>query len=193
MVNTRATTQTNALRCGFGALYALLAMLSLLNVFFTLTPVDKSNTAIDDRLERIGFVPAAARPSLFIALIPEQIKNLEHKPSEPYGWSRLAWMYYMLGNMKSALPALQMSDLVSPYEAQQLPERAFMWHRLRSVENADQLTYQPALWLKAYSMGRNATWKLAMQNGLEKEIGASLKITAPPLYEEWKALQAAKR
>jgi hypothetical protein len=195
MASTKAITQIKSVRYELGALYAALAFCSLLNLFLTLTPVAKSNASIDDRLQKSVSLPTGARLILFNQLLKLQEDNLARKPSEPYGWSRLAYLRMMLhpNDPKDAFAALQMSDLISPYEAPQLPERAGMWLRLQNVETPDQRAYQDILWTKAYGMERDTTWALAVHNNIDKQVGEALKRTSPALYEEWKAREASKR
>lgn len=194
MANTRAIIRTRAIRYELGVLYAALAFCSLLNLFLTLTPVAKSNAKIDERLQKSDSVPANDRPGLYASLLAEQEKNLAREPSEPYGWARLAYLRMATAprDRASAFDALRISDLVSPYEAIQLPERAVMWHMFRSVENPDQQAYQDVLWARAYGTQPDATWTSAAHNNLDTEVGASLKKSSPTLYEEWKGREAAK-
>ncbi|MDP9127628.1 MAG: hypothetical protein M3N08_05145 [Pseudomonadota bacterium] len=131
--------------------------------------------------------------ALFQELQGQQERDLAKKPSEPYGWARLAYLRYQTSNdERAAFAALRMSDFTSPYEAPQLPERAYMWMRFRNVESADQKAYQDVLWQKAFSMERDATWRTARQNNIDNEVGQSLKRTDPALYAEWQEREASK-
>jgi len=168
-------------------LCVMLAFFSAINLFWAITPVATRNEYIYNELDKAVNLPVPARLALFSDLREQQEKALARKPGDPYGWARLAYLRIATqGNLKSAFEALRMSDLVSPYEAPQLPERAAMWHKFTSVETKDQLSYQDTLWQKAYSMKPDTTWETAKREGIIKEAGESLMRKDPALYEEWK-------
>ncbi len=190
MASTKTTTRIKPARFGVAALCAALIVFSLLNLSQNMTPVAKNNEQIDNIVERDEALTPDARMELFRRLKIQQEANLARKPSEPYGWSRLSYLRFMTEqDQKSAFAALRMSDFVSPYEAPQLPERALMWYKFHNVETLAQKTHQDILWQRAYGLERDATWRIAVRNGLVEQVGESLKKTAPAFYREWKARQ----
>ena len=187
MANTKPTTRIRKSAAGVAVLGFGLFLFAAINLFASVTPVADRNDYVDDAMHKAVLLPVAKRLALFSDLRAEQERNLALKPSEPYGWSRLSSLRLATeGNPKRAFAALRMSDLVSPYEAPQLPERAWMWSRLRMAEDADQQAYQDILWKKAFSMDRAATWAVAVRGGGVSEVGVSLQLTDTELYEEWK-------
>ncbi|MDX2028942.1 MAG: hypothetical protein SFW62_09975 [Alphaproteobacteria bacterium] len=193
MASTRAITRIKSVKNGFAALYGALVLFALINLFWTLTPAEDSNAKIDEKMQTVDSLPVRERLELLTQLRQDQESNLTRRPSEPYGWARLSRLRSMTqGDAKAAFAALQMSDLVSPYEAAQMPERAIMWYKLRGVQTPEQRAYQDILWKKAYGFQRKATWTIAVDNNLIKEVGESLKKTEPSLYEEWKTWDAMR-
>ena len=69
------------------------------------------------------------------------------------------------GNAQEALAALRMSDLVSPYEALELPERALMWLHFRATETPDEQEYQTVLWQRAFNVCSSETWRSRIPTG----------------------------
>lgn len=194
MASTRATIRIKSVKNGFAALYGALVLFALINLLWTMTPAATSDEKIDKEMQVISDLPVRERLSTMAILREQQEQNLSRRPSEPYGWARLSRLRSITqGDPKAAFAALRMSDLVSPYEPPQLPERALMWHQLRAVQTPSEREYQHTLWKKAYGMQRRATWDMAVRNNLVKEIGESLKVTAPDLYEEWKTWDAMRK
>lgn len=187
MANTATTTPINARLIGLGALGAALAFFSLANLFTTLTPIEQLNDRIADALGTVEQLSPIPRLQLLHQLQEEQEWALAREPAEPFAWGRLSYLRLETQNdAKAAFAALQMSDVISPGEPRQLPERAVMWWQLRPVETPEQRAYQNELWEKAYGLERDTTWRLAQQNHLVSEVGDALKARVPELYEEWK-------
>jgi hypothetical protein len=134
-------------------------------------------------------LPVDLRLQLLTRLRGEQENTLAGKPAEPFAWARLAWLRLATGgDHADAFAALRLSDLISPGEPRQLPERALMWWQFRDVEDKDQQDYQTALWQKAFRLQPDHAWQIAAQNGIADEVGDALKSgDDPELYEEWKA------
>jgi hypothetical protein len=164
------------------------------NLVMTLTPAAEADALIDTEFQDAQALPAGAKINAFKELRDDQAWTLAQRPSDPYGWARLAYLRLATtGDMKSALEALAMSDFVSPYEGPQLPERAVMWYRFRSVETPEQQAYQDALWHKAAIMADDMTWQMAVQNKLVDQAIASLQKTDPTLSREWQGRKANLR
>jgi hypothetical protein len=171
----------------------VLAFFAAINLFWSMAPVSVSNDHIDEELNKAESMPVASRLSLFTDLRVQQEKALSRKPGEPYGWSRLAYLRLATeGNQKAAFDALRMSDLVSPYEAPQLPERAVMWHKFANIESKDELAYQDTLWQKAFRLEDDATWAIAKRDNIVKEVGDALARKDPALADQWKAREASE-
>ncbi len=191
MTTIRATIPTDPRRCWFLALGILLAAFALVNLFLTLTPAARLNEQIDRRLLETADLSGAERLERLNELKDKQDMALSHKPADPYAWSRLSWLRMETDkDQKAAFAALRMSDLVSPWEAPQLPERAMMWRKYRNAQTPEQKAYQDELWQKAFSLRHRDTDDLARINGMRDDVGDALKRRDPALYEEWKALKA---
>jgi len=170
-----------------------LALFSFINLGSTITPLAGLNEQIVDDLTRSASLPGDEHLKLLAELRQRQEQALAGKPAEPFAWARLAYLRLATeGNAEDAFAALRLSDLVSPDEPRQLPERALMWRQLRAAEDEDQQAYQAVLWQKAFRLQRDATWKLAAQHGITAEIGQALRDD-PALSEEWKAYEAEPR
>ena len=187
MANTKLTIPIEKAPIGYIALGLALATLSALNLFWTLTPVAALNEKIFNTIESSSTLPVPDRLSLYSDLRQQQQKALTRKPAEAYGWARLSFLRLATqGNKKAAFEALRMSDLVSPYEPPQLPERAYMWSKFRDVETKEQQDYQDILWGKAYGLSGDATRQLAERQKIVESVGAALKRRFPSLYTDWK-------
>jgi hypothetical protein len=169
----------------------VLGGLSYVNLSGRNLPTAAVNDRIVADLVNAQAMPTDSRLPQLIELRERQENALAADPAEPFAWARLAWLRLATqGDAPDAFAALRISDLVSPGEPRQLPERALMWRQFADIEDNDQKAYQNVLWQKAFQMQRDATWKIATQNGIVKEVGDSLKQTDPDLYEEWKAREA---
>jgi hypothetical protein len=192
MANTKLTIPTEKACIDIAMLCVVLVFFSAINLFWAITPIATRNEYIYSQLDKAVNLPVPARLALFSSLREQQEKALARKPGDPYGWARLAYLRITTeGNLKSAFDALRMSDLVSPYEAPQLPERAAMWHKFASIETREQLSYQDTLWQKAYNLKPDTTWETAKREGITKEAGESLMRKDPALYEAWKNREAS--
>ncbi|MDR3450381.1 MAG: hypothetical protein P4M15_11670 [Alphaproteobacteria bacterium] len=180
-------TTKAAAKVAFGAAGAILAVIAAINLFSTFTPVAARNEKIYADLDGAQNLPPAKRLDTYNALAYAQAKALAQKPSEPYGWARLSYLRLAEGSDKqTAFAALRMSDLVSPYEAPQLPERAYTWRSFHDVETPAQQAYQDELWAKAYILEPGDTWEMAIQHGIAKEVAESLAARDMTLYGDWK-------
>jgi hypothetical protein len=186
MENTKATIPTKALVYGFAVLGVLLAVAAVFNLFSTYTPIADLNASMDTQIKAITDLPADQKHVQFDRLRALQEKALAKKPSEPYGWARLSYLRTVLGDdAKDAFAALRMSDLVSPYEVQQLPERAVAWVNFHAVENKDEKDYQDTLWQKAFTVAPDATWTIALSFNMTKAVGEAIARKDPGLAEGW--------
>jgi len=191
MATISAITRISARDVAIALIGFALVLFAYVNVFSTPTPLADWNAAIADELVHSGNLPATDRAPVLAALRQQQEDVLTRKAAEPFAWARLAWLRIATGQGDSAaFAALRFSDLVSPNEPRQLPERAMMWRQLRAAENADQQAYQTVLWQKAYDMQHDETWNIALRNGVTAEVGDALQQTDPEAYEEWKARMA---
>lgn len=172
----------------FAVIGTVLAVFALIDLFQDPAPYASFNEQIVAELTNASALPADLRIPLLTRLRGEQEAALMGRPAEPFAWARLAWLRLATANdQASAFAALRLSDLVSPGEPRQLPERALMWRQLRVVENKDEQDYQAQLWQKAYRLQPQRTWQLAMQNNIGGEVGDAIKAGDPEQYEEWKA------
>jgi len=191
MATTKATIQTKLARGAVACISLTAAVLACVNLFSTMTPVAAENERIDQRLQAALDLPLAPRLALFSDLRQDQEDMLMKKPADPYGWSRLSYLRMATeGNARMAFSALLMSDLVSPYEAPQLSERAMMWRGFRGVETPDQKAYQDVLWTRAYNADRETTWATASHAGIVDEVSVALQHKDPEMAAEWKAREA---
>jgi hypothetical protein len=185
--NTKTTTPTNSWAVAAGLFGVLLAIFSCTNLFSTLTPLADLNAKIVDQLAGISALPIDDRIKSLDDLRQEQERALAGKPSEPFAWARLSYMRLATGDRaQDAFAALAMSNLVSPDEPRQLPERALMWRQLHAVEDQNAQAYQVTLWQKAFRMEPDVTWQTAVQRGITAEVGQAL-AGDPQLSAEWKA------
>jgi len=183
----RIITQTRPWLCVFALFGAALALLSYVDLRAAATPFANLNERIVDELARAETLPGDERLKLLTELRLQQERALAGKPAEPFAWARLAYLRLATqGDAPDAFAALRMSDLVSPGEPRQLPERALMWRQLHAAEDQDQQAYQTVLWQNSFRVGRDATWQLAAQHGITAEVAEALRDD-PELYEEWKA------
>src|ERR1700722_12192934 len=144
---------TEKIRLDYAVLGLVLGFFAIVNMFGTMTPIAASNEYIYRTLDKAVSLPANERLTVLSTLLKLQEKALTRRPSEPSAWSRLSYLRLSTeGNQHEAFEALRMSDLVSPYEAPQLPERAVMWRIFSSVETPEQQAYADTLWQKAYSL-----------------------------------------
>jgi hypothetical protein len=188
MANTKTTTPIKLNILGWAALGGMLSCFAASNLFGTSTPAGRLNEFIIAEMARSDQLAFRPRLELLATLRPLQEEALKHKPSDPLAWDRLATLRLITqGDMQDAFVALRMSDLLSPGEPEQLPRRAWMWQKLRSVETPDQQAYQDVLWRKAFWANRDATWKLANEMHIVNDVAASLKRTDDSLYGEWEA------
>jgi hypothetical protein len=188
MVNTKTTTRIRLWQPATALLAVLFAYFAYTNLVSTATPLARVNEQIIANIGGAGALPTAERLKALSLLRMQQEFSLAGKPSEPFSWAYLSYLRSATqGDAPDAFAALRMSDLVSPEEPRQLPERALMWGQLKSVETADEQVYQSILWQKAFRMQRNATWKLAVQHHLVPDVALALKQGDTGLYEEWKA------
>ncbi len=165
----------------------VMAVLALFNLCLTMTPHADLNARIVDDLGRAPQLMSDDRVKLLHKLLKDQEYALGGKPSEPFAWARLAYLRLATGqDARNAFAALQMSDLVSPDEPRQLPERALMWRQMRGVEDDTAKAYQAELWEKSFRIQPDITWQLAAKNGISAEVGQAL-ARDPDLQEEWKA------
>ena len=186
MANTNPTTQTDKALVEIITIGVVLAFFAAINLFSTVTPVANNNEQIYQELQRSFNMPLDARLTQFSDLMKRQEKALSRNPSEPYGWTRLSYLRQTTtGNEKEAFEALRMSDLVSPYEAPQLVERALMWRKFHSVEDKDQQDYQDTLWVKAFTMHPQETWNAANKEGILNDVGQAIQRRSAILYAEW--------
>jgi hypothetical protein len=186
MANTKATIRTRLAVFGFVAIGYILAMCAGVNVFGTFTPIENRNEQIDVRLQAAITMPGDQKTAEFQTLKNMQEKALTSKPSEPYGWARLSYLRHVTGDDdKSAFAALRMSDLVSPFEVQQLPERAAAWMKFSNVENEQQRDYQDTLWRKAFTLADDTTWALAQRLNITKYVGEALARKNSDAADGW--------
>lgn len=187
MENTKATTKTKAVCVALASCGVLLAVCGAINIFGTFTEAAKTNERIDARMHAATTLSDKERIAEFNELLDLQKETLRVRPSEPFGWARLAYFRAMTGlGKEEAFAALRMSDFVSPYEVQQLPERAVDWLRYSDVETKEEQAYQDTLWQKAFTVAEKPTWDLALQLGITKLVAASLARRDKKLAEGWR-------
>ena len=187
MANIKATTRTKAIGWAFAAYGLLLGVCALINLFDTFTPLTAMNASIDTRLQAVSSLRNDQKSLEYGKLLHMQEKTLLGKPSEPYAWARLSYLRNVTGEGDApAFAALKMSDLVSPYEAEQLPERAVAWSKFANVQNKEEREYQDELWQKAFTVSGDATWDLAAQLGLTKMVGDLFARKNHDLADGWR-------
>jgi hypothetical protein len=168
-----------------------LALFAAVNLFGSFTPAADRNTKLDNQFASAVELPLKQKLPVFTDMMHQQERILAARPSEPYGWARLAHLrHFITGNNQAAFEALRMSDLVSPYEAAQMPERALMWRDFRAVQTGEQRDYQDALWEKAFTMQGAETLALARKAKIVNEVGDALKRRNPVIQEHWQAYDA---
>jgi hypothetical protein len=181
-----STGTTTKIRAGLAALAVFLGVSAAVNLCCTWTPVSKANTEIDGLLHALAAMSETENAEPYQDLLQRQEQALAAKPSEPYAWARLSYLRQKTGaGDRSAFEALRMADIVSPFEIQQLPERAVSWLKFREVENAGERAYQDALWQKSFSVASEMTWNLALHLGLIKYVGEALARKDKDLAEDW--------
>lgn len=186
MANTKTITRTKSERFEYGvragcALAAVsLFALSIAFICSRLSWIDDGNAVIEHALNNnhVDRTNAAA-------LADQQSEILARDPSDIFAWGRLAWLRLVANDRRGAFEALRVSDMLSPMESTQLPERAAMWRSLRDVETPGQQDYQDKLWFKAYSLNREETWRIAVAHGWQEEISAALARYSPSHHQEW--------
>jgi hypothetical protein len=185
MGNTKATTRTSR-AIGIGILGAVLAVSAAVNLFGTLTPAATLNARISARLLASAALPENLKPIEFALLKQIQEQALAAKPPEPFGWARLSYLRTKTGSSDAdAFAALRMSDTVSPFETQQLPERAVTWGRFKSVQTPAEQDYQDTLWQKAFTLATDETWDFAVHLGITPEVGRALARKNSDLASGW--------
>jgi hypothetical protein len=184
MTNTKAITPIKPLAfCGF--LSVVLIVLGSANIFYTVRPFAERNHQIEESFNRASVLPSAERIVAEKILLSEQENVLARIPSEPFAWTRLAFMREdVLDDKKSAFAALRMSNLVSPNEPRQKIERALMWYEFNSVEDESEQAYQTSLWEKVIAMPNDKTWQDQKHRGLVEKAKDILLTTRPDLYNQ---------
>lgn len=186
MANTKTTIRIRFPRWCAALLGIAVFAFAVGNLLMTLTSAADTTARVDAEFQEAQALPLAARVEAYRELRDEQAWALAQRPSDPYAWARLSYLRMATGDsMKSAFDALALSDFVSPYEAPQLPERAVMWYRFRTVETPEQQAYQDTLWLKAASLKGEEAWQQAVRNKLLDQAIASLQKTDMQLYYQW--------
>ncbi|MER2519251.1 MAG: hypothetical protein ABTQ34_01010 [Bdellovibrionales bacterium] len=183
----------------YAVLGTWLVMAASVNLLGTFTPTARKN---EDMIRNVQIVashlvqlpvllPTESRtidPAIWDSLKKIQESALKRSPADPYAWSRLSWLRRKAGDSEQdAFAALRMSDLVSPYEAPQLAERAVTWRSFRNVQTLEQQRYQVALWNKAFMLDDQETLRMAVQNKLTDEVGKALASVNPAAAEDWKS------
>lgn len=174
-----------------------LAVAAAINLFGTFTPTATKNESMIRNVQIVAshLAPQAVslskkndiEPAVWNDLKKIQESALKRNPADPYAWSRLSWLRLKSGDGdQAAFAALRMSDLVSPYEAPQLAERAMNWRNFRNVQTPEQQRYQSALWNKAFLLDDQETLRAAVVNALTDEVGKALSETDPAAYQDWK-------
>ncbi|MGE3623592.1 MAG: hypothetical protein AB7H77_06965 [Bdellovibrionales bacterium] len=174
----------------------ILCVLAWFNISGREASFERMNEQIVQRLSNTEGLDMGPRLRELKELREMQEKALAGDPAEPFGWARLSYLRLATqGDQQGAFAALRLSDLVSPGEPRQLPERAYMWRQFAAIEDKDQRAYQTVLWQKAFRMQREATWNLALHNDLIDEVGEALKqaVDEPGLYGEWQSRVAKVR
>jgi hypothetical protein len=188
MADTKTTTPTNRWPLVLVLFGLAMAGFSYSNLTGTLALFADQNDRIVVDLKAADGLTGSDHIQALSQLRERQEKALAGEPAEPFAWARLAYLRQATqGDMPDAFAALRLSDLVSPGEPRQLPERAFMWRQFASVENAGQRAYQSLLWTKAFELQRDPTWAIAVQNNIVPEVGDAIKANDVDLYEEWKS------
>jgi len=178
----------------WAALCGTLACFAAVDTLATPTPGGTLDAQIIAGMASSDALPFTPRIQLLGKLRTEQEEALKLKPSDPLAWERLAYLRLVTqGDMPDAFAALRLSAILSPGEPEELPRRAWLWYRLRSVETASQRAAQDKLWTKAFSTDRDATWKLAVAMHIVPVVGAALQRTDAELYDEWQARIAAQK
>lgn len=182
----------------YAVLGTWLVLAASVNLLGTFTPTARKNETMIRNVQivasRIAPHPVSLAgesqtidPAIWTTLKQVQESALKRNPSDPYAWSRLSWLRGKSGDGdQAAFAALRMSDLVSPYEAPQLAERAATWRRFRNVQTPEQQRYQTTLWSKAFALDDQETLRVAIQNKLTDEVGKALASANPAAAEDWK-------
>lgn len=187
MENTKATIKTSVLAFVFLLYSVLLCVSAEVNLFCSYTAMTDQDRLIDRQVQAAAQLPDDQKLRSFSQLLRMQEKALSGKPSSPYGWARLSYLRVMTGQGdREAFAALRMSDLVSPYEPLQLPERAVTWLKFKNVETDEERQYQNTLWQKAYATVPDATWKTAQEYGITKYVGQALAHEDKDLGDGWR-------
>lgn len=182
----------------FAVLGTWLVLAASVNLLGTFTPTARKNEAMIRNVQivasRIAPHPVSLAgesqiidPEVWATLKQIQESALKRNPADPYAWSRLSWLRRKSGDgEQAAFAALRMSDLVSPYEAPQLAERAAAWRSFSNVQTPEQQQYLTALWNKAFRLDDQETLRTAVANKLTDEVGKALASADPLAAEDWK-------
>jgi hypothetical protein len=171
----------------------VLGAMALVNVLCSFAPVAGRNQKIYDDMMQSHQLPFSQGIVLLSNVRQEQENALAKKPADPYGWARLSYLRRATqADAKGAFAALRMSNMVSPFEPRQLPDRAVMWRELRDVQSPDEQAYQSVLWQKAVGLQGKETWATAVARGLVGEVEKALQEgSKSELLEAWKAQENA--
>ena len=143
MGGIRIITPTNRWLPALALFGATLAGFAFVNLTGHGTPYAKLNDQIVIDLAGANTLEGEQRLQLLTQLREKQEAALAGDPAEPFAWARLAWLRLITqGDKTDAFAALRLSDLVSPGEPRQLPERALMWRQFASAEDESQQAYQ---------------------------------------------------
>src|ERR1043166_689555 len=184
---TKIITRISRARFGMAAFACVLAAFACANLLSLPVTADALNIRAQKGLEEAAASPPGDRAEAFKGPLALQEEALAREPADPYAWARLSYLRMVTGaDAKSAFDALRLSDLVSPNDPRQLPERAMMWREYKAVQTPDQQAYQATLWEKAWLAQRKETYERAADKKISAEVGDSLKKSDPALYEEWK-------
>src|SRR5580704_5838128 len=127
---TKTITPTNRWLLALMFCAVALAVFSCINLTGRGTPSISLNDQIILELKTANNPSANQSPDVLSQLRQKQEQALAADPAEPFAWARLAWLRLVTqGDMPDAFAALRLSDLVSPGEPRQLPERALMWRQ----------------------------------------------------------------
>lgn len=164
----------------------MLVAIAYVNLSVDMRPVAQANEALVQQLQKAQALPLPKRIDAWDRLRTAQGQLLAQEPADPFGWARLAYLRHMTqGNGAEAFKALRFSDMLSPHEPRQLPERAAMWRDFSSVQDDAERAYQQTLWRRAFAMQREATWALAVKRNLVAEVSDALRAEDAMLYQEW--------
>lgn len=192
MENTSPTTKTKIARGIFAAYGVLLVLSASVNLLGTFTPVAHLNARIDEKLHAAARQKGVESTATdYVKLLSQQEQALSEGPSEPYGWARLSYLRAVANKGdKEAFAALKMADLVSPYEVDQLPERAVSWAKYSNVQTKAEQDYDDTLWQKAATLAWNPSWDMAKKLGITKVVGDALARKDKKLAEGWRGRMA---